>query len=186
MYIIVGLGNPGKKYEATRHNIGFMAIDQIADKYNISVDKERMKAYIGEGNINGEKVVLVKPQTYMNLSGEAVGALARWYKVEPEHIITIYDDMDIEVGRIRIRKQGRAGGHNGIKSLIQHLGTENFPRVKLGIGRPNIPGMNTADYVLGVIPKEEVPRVEEVLEAAVNSIEYALEHNIDLAMNKFN
>lgn len=184
MKLIVGLGNPGRKYEATRHNAGFIALDLIADKFNIDIDKEKMKALVGEGNIRGEKVILVKPQTFMNLSGEAVGAVARWYKIEPEDILVIYDDMDLDLGRIRIRKKGSAGGHNGIKSLIQHLGTEEFPRIKIGIGRPAEKG--TIDYVLGVFPQGDIPELEKALDLTVNALEDIMKNDIDAAMRNYN
>lgn len=136
MKIIVGLGNPGNEYAKTRHNVGFMLVDALAEHLNINLWKDKFNAQIAEGRIGTEKILLVKPQTYMNNSGEAVGPLMRWYKVTPEDIIVAHDDMDIPAGTIRIRKKGSSGGHNGIKSLIAHLGSENFPRVRLGVGRP--------------------------------------------------
>lgn len=149
---IVGLGNPGTEYAATRHNIGFMAIDSLADRFGIQVRESKCKALIGEGRVGTEKVVLIKPMTYMNLSGEAVRAYMDYYKADIEDFIVLYDDMDTELGKIRLRYQGSAGGHNGIKSLIQHLGTQSFNRVRMGISRPE-PGRSIVDYVLSTFPK---------------------------------
>lgn len=185
MKLIVGLGNPGIQYAATRHNIGFEALDTLAETSHISVNKNKFKALIGEGSIGGEKVVLMKPQTYMNLSGEAVGACSSWYKINPDDIIILYDDVSLEVGQLRIRKSGSAGGHNGIKSIIAHLGTEKFPRVKIGVGEKP-PGWNLADYVLGRFSEEEIkvlcPRLKEVAEA----VEVIVKKDIDTAMNCYN
>ena len=155
MYIIVGLGNPGKEYETTRHNTGFQIIDIIAEKYNIDIVERKHKAWIGKGYIDGQKVVLVKPQTFMNLSGESVRAVIDYYKVdEKDELIVIYDDISMEVGQIRIRKKGSAGGHNGIKNIIAHLGHDTFLRIKVGVGeKPK--GYDLADYVLGHFKKEE-------------------------------
>ena len=134
MYIIAGLGNPTREYEKTRHNVGFDTIDVLADKLNTSVDEKKFKGLYGRGIIAGEKVILLKPQTFMNLSGESVREAADFYKVDPEHIIVIYDDISLDVGQLRIRKKGSAGGHNGIKNIIAHLGTQEFPRIKVGVG----------------------------------------------------
>ena len=185
MKIIVGLGNPGSRYESTRHNAGFLAVDRLARELGVAVNKNQNQALVGEGRIGPDKALLVKPQTYMNKSGEAVGHLARYYKVEPEDIIVIYDDLDLEPGRLRIRAKGSAGGHNGIKSIISHLGTEEFPRIKVGIGRP-VPGMNSADYVLGFISKEDWPVLDEALNDAVNAVKEIAVHGVIQAMNVYN
>lgn len=185
MKLIVGLGNPGMQYATTRHNIGFEAIDTLARVNQISINRNKFKALIGEGSIGGEKVVLMKPQTYMNLSGEAVGACSSWYKIGTEDIIIIYDDVSLEVGQLRIRKTGSAGGHNGIKSIIAHLSTEKFPRVKVGVGeRPA--GWDLADYVLGRFSEDEMkelcPRLKDVAEA----VETIIKKDVDTAMNSYN
>ena len=152
MYLIAGLGNPGKQYENTRHNAGFMALDALADQLGTSIEEKKHKALCGKGLIGGEKVILLKPQTFMNLSGESIRAAADFYKVDPDHIIVIYDDISLEPGQLRIRKKGSAGGHNGIKSIIAHLGTQEFPRIKVGVGaKPD--RMDLADYVLGHFPR---------------------------------
>ena len=158
MYIIIGLGNPTAQYEGTRHNVGFDVIDRLAEKYNIAVDTKKHRAYIGKGMIDGQKVILAKPQTYMNLSGESVRELAEYYKVDPEQeILVIYDDISLDVGQLRIRKKGSAGGHNGIKNIIAHLGTQVFPRIKVGVGeKPK--NYDLADYVLGHFPKQSGSR----------------------------
>lgn len=154
MKLIVGLGNPGKEYEDTRHNIGFKVVDFFAKRMGIRVDRYKDQALIGEFSHGGEKVWVIKPQTFMNLSGQAVGSIARWYKVNPENILVIYDDLDLPIGKLRVRATGSAGGHNGIKSLIAHLQTEDIPRIRVGVGRPAA-GMEAADYVLsGFLPTE--------------------------------
>ncbi len=186
MYIIVGLGNPTKEYENTRHNIGFMAIDALADKYNINMTECKHKALIGKGIINGTKVVLVKPLTYMNLSGESVRAVIDYYKIdEEEELIVIYDDISLDVGKLRIRKKGSAGGHNGIKNIIAHLGHDVFKRIKIGVGeKPK--GYDLADYVLGHFSKEELSIMKESLESADGAVCLMLEDKIDAAMNEYN
>jgi PTH1 family peptidyl-tRNA hydrolase len=186
MYIIAGLGNPTKEYENTRHNIGFMAVDALADKYGISFMESRHKALIGKGMINGNKVVLVKPLTYMNLSGEAVKSVIDYYKAdETEELIVIYDDISLDVGQLRIRKKGSAGGHNGIKNIIAHLGHDTFMRIKIGVGeKPK--GYDLADYVLGHFTKEELDIMKESLEKVDGAVNMMLEGNVDLAMNDYN
>ena len=154
MYVIAGLGNPGREYEGTRHNVGFMTLDALADKYNIDVREKAFKGLIGKGMIEGNKVILVKPQTYMNLSGECIRQVMDYYKVDPAEFIVIYDDISLVPGGIRIRKKGSAGGHNGIKNIIAHLGTQEFLRVRIGVGEKPA-RMDLADYVLGHFPKEE-------------------------------
>ena len=185
MYLIVGLGNPGKQYDMTRHNIGFHTIDYIADKYGAKLTKLKFKAVYGEATISGEKVYLVKPQTYMNLSGESVREAADFYKVDPEHIIVIYDDISLDVGQLRIRKKGSAGGHNGIKNIIAHLGTQEFPRIKVGVGdKP--PRMDLADYVLSRFSKEDREKMEQAFKDAAEAVEVMIAEGPDAAMNRFN
>ncbi|MBC2576347.1 aminoacyl-tRNA hydrolase [Peptostreptococcus canis] len=185
MYIIVGLGNPGKKYENTRHNAGFDAIDKFADENGIKIDKLKHKALIGEGRIGSEKVILVKPQTYMNLSGESVLSVSQFYKVESENIVVLYDDIDLDIGKLRIRKKGSAGSHNGMKSIIKCLGTEDFPRVRIGISRPP-EGWDLADYVLSKVSKEQEKDMLEGIDKAVKTIKEIVSSGLDLAMNKYN
>ena len=185
MYIIAGLGNPTREYEKTRHNVGFDTIDVLADKLNTSVDEKKFKGLYGRGIIAGEKVILLKPQTFMNLSGESVREAADFYKVDPEHIIVIYDDISLDVGQLRIRKKGSAGGHNGIKHIIQQLGTQNFVRIKVGVGaKPK--GWDLADYVLGRFDKEDRALIEEAQERACKAVELILTDSVDAAMNEYN
>lgn len=184
MKCFVGLGNPGKQYEETRHNIGFMAIDRFAAKHNIAVTQGKCKGLLGEGHVNGQKVYLLKPLTYMNLSGESVRAFMDFYKSSIEDIVIIYDDMDTTFGAIRLRYQGSAGGHNGIKSIIQHLGTQSFNRIRLGISRPE-PGRNI-DYVLNRFSKEQFAEMPAVLDRTVEAMEHALTEPFEKTMAKFN
>lgn len=186
MYMIVGLGNPTKDYKGTRHNVGFDAIDTIGKKYDINVDTKKHKGLFGSGYMEGNKVVLVKPQTFMNLSGESVREFIDYYKIDPEiELIVIYDDIDLEVGQLRIRKKGSAGGHNGIKNMIAQLGTQSFSRIKVGVGeKPR--GMDLADYVLGHFNKADRVMVDESLEHAVGAVELIITKDIDAAMNVYN
>lgn len=185
MYVIVGLGNPDKKYDMTRHNMGFRIIDALADRYNISLTEQKHKGLIGKGVIGGEKVILVKPLTYMNLSGECVRPVCDYYKVDPEDCIIAFDDISLDPGKMRIRKKGSAGGHNGIKSIIAHLGTDAFPRLKFGVGdKPK--HMDLADYVLGRFSKEEEIIVSEGIKKACEAIECMVTEGYDAAMNKYN
>lgn len=186
MFIIVGLGNPTNEYAGTRHNVGFDVIDQIADKYNISVTERKHRAFCGKGIIGGQKVILVKPQTYMNLSGESVRSVLEFYKVDVEtELLVIFDDVSLDVGQLRIRKKGSAGGHNGIKNIIQHLGTNVFHRIKVGVGeKPK--DYDLVDYVLGHFSKVEKEQMEEGYERAVNAVEMMLQGEVDAAMNEFN
>lgn len=186
MYIIVGLGNPSKEYEGTRHNVGFEVIDKLAEKYNISVDAKKHRAYIGKGMIAGQKVILAKPQTYMNLSGESVRSLLDYYKIdEEEELLVIYDDISLDHGQIRIRAKGSAGGHNGIKNIIAQLGTDTFQRIKVGVGeKPK--GYDLAAYVLGHFHGEDLELVEEGYEKAISATEEILKGEIDAAMNEYN
>lgn len=182
---IVGLGNPGTEYGATRHNIGFMAIDSLADRFGIQVHDRKCKALIGEGRVGTEKVALVKPMTYMNASGEAVRAYMDYYKADIEDVIVLYDDMDTELGKIRLRYQGSAGGHNGIKSILQHLGTRSFNRIRMGISRPE-PGRSIVDYVLSTFPKVESEDLKHTIERTCDAVEFALKHPFEQTMAKFN
>lgn len=185
MYIIVGLGNPGRKYKETRHNLGFMCIDYISQSYNITVDKPKFHALIGEGIIEGEKVILVKPQTYMNLSGESVREIKEWYKIEPQNIIIIYDDINLNLGKIRIRQKGSAGGHNGLKSIIFHLNSDEFPRIRVGI-KSQENDLELVDFVLSKIPKGEQETIFECIKTVSKAVGYILHDAIDKAMNEYN
>ena len=186
MYIIAGLGNPTPQYEKTRHNVGFDVIDLLSEKYNIRVNEKKHKALCGTGIIEGQKVLLVKPQTFMNLSGESIGAILNFYKIEPEtNLIVIYDDIILAPGRLRIRKKGSAGGHNGIKSIISHAKTQEFLRIKIGVGeKPQ--GWDLADYVLGRFSKEDRKLVEEAFEKACDAAALMVQDETDKAMNLFN
>lgn len=186
MFIIAGLGNPTLQYRGTRHNVGFDVIDTLADKYNIAVETRKSRALIGKGIIVGQKVLLVKPQTYMNLSGESIGELVSYYKVDEEQeLLVIYDDVSLDVGQLRIRRKGSAGGHNGIKDIIRHLGTDVFPRIKIGVGeKPK--GYDLADYVLGHFSREEREMMEEGYQKAAEAVEMILAGELDEAMNVFN
>ena len=186
MYIIVGLGNPTREYEGTRHNTGFAVIDALADQYNITVDGRKHRAFVGKGVIEGQKVILAKPQTFMNLSGESVRSLVDYYKIDPEEeLIVIYDDISLEPGQIRIRAKGSAGGHNGIKSIIAHLGSQVFPRIKVGVGeKPK--GYDLADYVLGHFSKGEQAQMAEGYEHAATAVRLIMSNEMQAAMNEFN
>lgn len=186
MFIIVGLGNPTKEYEGTRHNVGFEVIDRIAEKYNIDVTTKKHRALLGKGMIGGEKVILAKPQTFMNLSGESVRSLLDFYKVdETAELLVIYDDVSLAPGQLRIRTKGSAGGHNGIKSIIAHVGGQVFPRIKIGVGEKP-PKMDLADYVLGHFSKAEKEQMEDGYTAAVGAVEYIVSGEPEKAMNEYN
>ena len=185
MKLVVGLGNPGKQYEATKHNIGFMVIDAIADSVPHTPWKEEQSAEVCSITVDGEKVLLVKPQTFMNASGESVGPLMRYYKIDPSDVYCIYDDMDLPVGKLRIRPNGSSGGHNGIKSLISHIGTENFPRFRVGIGRP-LPQWTVIDHVLAPFSEESQEKVQKGIKDTVKAVLGTLEVGIDKGMNLFN
>lgn len=182
---IVGLGNPGKQYQHTRHNVGFMAIDQLAQRWNIDVSRSKGKSLIGEGRVNGKRVFLLKPMTYMNLSGEAVREFMEFYKVSIDSAIVVYDDLDTTVGQIRLRYKGSAGGHNGIKSIIAHAGTQQFNRVRIGVSRPES-GRSIVDYVLSPFSKEETALLPNVLDKTCEALEYFLDHPFENVMAKFN
>lgn len=185
MYIIAGLGNPTKEYDKTRHNVGFLAIDALADKYHIDVSEKKHKALCGRGTIEGQKVVLMKPQTFMNLSGESIRAAVDFYKVDPEDIIIIYDDISLEPGQLRIRLKGSAGGHNGIKNIIAHLGTQEFPRIKVGIGAKP-PRMDLADYVLSRFSQGEQKLMDDAFKEAADAAVMMMTDGAERAMNHFN
>ncbi len=186
MYIIAGLGNPGRQYEKTRHNVGFDVIDCISEKYNIDISEKKFKALLGKGTIEGQRAVLVKPQTFMNLSGESIAEALSYYKADPaSELIVIYDDISLEPGRLRIRKKGSAGGHNGIKNIIARTGTQEFLRIKIGVGEKP-PGWDLADYVLGRMKKQERQSVEEVFEKAVGAVGLLVNGQADRAMNEYN
>lgn len=185
-YLIVGLGNPGGKYEMTRHNAGFLAVDLLAIKENLNIKKLKYHALVGDWVINGKKCLVMKPQTFMNNSGEAVGEAARFYKIPPEKVIVISDDISLDVGKIRIKRKGSAGGHNGLKSMIAHLGSENFVRVKVGVGKKPSADYDLVNWVLGRFPKELEQDLKSALENAVDSLPYIVNDEIDQAMNLFN
>lgn len=185
MKLIVGLGNPTSKYEGTRHNVGFEVIDVIANEYNIVMDVLKHKGVYGKGKIEGQSVILLKPMTFMNLSGESVAAVANYYKVLPEDILVIYDDINLDVGRLRIREKGSAGGHNGIKNIISHLGTDAFPRIRVGVGMKP-PKMDLADYVLSRFQKEEQEIMETGYDKACKAAKLVVLDEVARAMNEYN
>ena len=186
MYLVAGLGNPGSNYEMTRHNIGFEAIDYMAEQYNVKVKKLKFKGLYGETNIAGEKVILLKPQTYMNLSGESIRDFAKFYKIPPENIIVINDDIYLDTGRIRIRSKGSAGGHNGLKSIIYQLNSDEFPRIRIGVNSPLREKADLADFVLARFSKEEIPVLEDAIIRAKKSVEEIIAKGTESAMNKYN
>lgn len=185
MKIIAGLGNPGSEYEKTKHNVGFMFVDALAEKLGVTDWKDKFDAKIGETRIGVEKVLLVKPQTYMNESGQAIGPLMNFYKLDAEDLIVVHDDMDIPAGTIRIRKKGSAGGHNGIKSVLAHVGDEHFARVRIGIGRP-LPGWTVVNHVLAPFVPEDVPKIDEAIKYLVPAVECIVTDEVDKAMNQYN
>ncbi len=186
MYIIAGLGNPGKQYDMTRHNIGFEVIDYMAEKLDVKVNKLKYKALYGEAKIGMEKVYLVKPQTYMNLSGDSIRDFCAFYKIPPENVIIINDDIALPAGKLRVRAKGSAGGHNGLKSIIYQLQSDNFPRIRVGVGAPTHEDYDLADFVLGRFTKDEIPILEEAIIKASKAAEEIIKRGIDSAMNKFN
>ena len=186
MYMIAGLGNPGPKYENTRHNVGFDTVDALTEKYQVALSESKFQALIGSGILTGEKVLFVKPMTYMNNSGEAIGAIASFYKLDPaSQLLVIYDDISLEPGNLRIRKKGSAGGHNGIKSMIAHLGTQEFVRIKIGVGSKPA-HWDLADYVLSRFSKEDRKKVEQAVEDAVDAVPFIVSGDVAGAMNRFN
>ena len=185
MYIIAGLGNPTKEYEKTRHNAGFDAIDVLAEKHGIQITERKHKAFCGTGFIGGERVLLAKPQTFMNASGESLREAADFYKIRPEQVIVIYDDISLRVGQLRIRTKGSAGGHNGIKSIIAHLGSQDFPRIKIGVGaKPD--RMDLADYVLSRFSQTDRQMMDDAFQDAADAVEFMLADGADAAMNRYN
>ncbi len=185
MYLIAGLGNPTKEYDKTRHNVGFSVIDVLADRYRIDISEKKHKALCGRGVIEGQKVLLLKPQTFMNLSGESIRAAADYYKIEPEEMIVIYDDISLDPGQLRIRLKGSAGGHNGIKNIIANLGTQDFPRIKVGVGAKP-PRMDLADYVLSRFGVGEQKLMEEAFGEAAEAAVMMMTDGAERAMNHFN
>ena len=185
-WLVVGLGNPGSKYENTRHNMGFMAVDLLAESVNMPFNKVRFKAATGTCELGGEKVLVMKPQTYMNLSGEAVGEAARFYKIPPEHVLVISDDISLAAGKLRIRASGSAGGHNGLKNIIQHLGTDKFPRIKVGVGSPQQAGFDVIDWVIGKPLGEDKKTLQETLELAAKAVSCVISQGPEKAMNRYN
>ncbi|MDF2947886.1 MAG: aminoacyl-tRNA hydrolase [Bacillales bacterium] len=182
--LFVGLGNPGSKYEKTKHNVGFLVIDELADKLDIKITETKFNGIFGQGFLNGEKVFLLKPLTYMNLSGECVGPFINYFKIDINDIFVVYDDLDINLGQLRIREKGSAGGHNGMKSLIQHLGTQEFKRFRFGIGRPKYG--TVVDYVLTNFSKEEEPDLKDTIDFCAKACIEAIDKNFKDVMNNFN
>ena len=184
-FLIVGLGNPGLQYEKTRHNAGFMAIDKLAEDIGATFNKNKMSALFGEGNINGKRVLLAKPQTYMNNSGEAVAECARFYKIPPENVLILCDEISFDVGIFRIRRKGSAGGHNGLKSIIAHLGSEGFPRFKIGVGNKPNPEYDLASWVLARFPEGDLKTLATMEDSVIGATLLCLKGEIDTAMNRF-
>ncbi len=185
-WLLVCLGNPGDQYENTRHNVGFMVADQLGERYGLPIQRLKYKALTNIFPISGEKVLVMKPVTYMNLSGEAVRPAADFYKIPPEHIIVISDDTALDVGKLRIRKGGSAGGHNGLKSIIQQLGTDQFPRIRVGVGKKPHPDYDLADWVLGKFQGEDKRAIDAAVERCADAVECYIKEGPDRAMNKFN
>lgn len=185
MYLIVGLGNPGEEYEKTRHNLGFRVVNELASRLGLKSLKSKHQSFIGEGTIAGHKVILAEPQTFMNNSGATVRGILAWHKIDPKKLIVIYDDVDLSVGQIRVREQGSAGGHHGIESVIAHVGTSEFARVRIGISRPSLTG-DVADYVLQEIPPAQREPLETAVITAADAVEAIVADGLPAAMNKFN
>lgn len=185
-YILVGLGNPGKEYEKTRHNIGFMALDFVSKKLNIDFSTQKFKSSYGLGNFGNKKVILLKPQTFMNLSGQAVVLLMAFYKVAPENVILVYDDISLPVGKIRIRKQGSHGGHNGVKNIVALSGSQSFPRIKVGVGEKPNENWDLADWVLSKFSSDEMNLIENNMPKIYDALDLIVQGKIDRAMNNFN
>ena len=185
-FLIVGLGNPGNKYTLTRHNAGFLCLDMLSEKLNFRIDRLKYKSLMADTSINGHRCIVMKPQTFMNNSGEAVRECAAFYKIPPEKVIVIYDDISLDVGKLRIRRKGTDGGHNGIKSIIYHLNSDQFPRIKVGCGKKPHPDYDLADWVLSEFKKDEQKALLPALENACKAIELLLDNQIDKAMNLYN
>ena len=185
-WLVVGLGNPGPKYEWTRHNMGFLVIDELAERLGIPVQRLKYKALTNTAVIGGVSVLLMKPTTYMNLSGEAVGEAARFYKIAPEHVLVLSDDVSLPQGKLRVRRSGSAGGHNGLKNIISHLGTDGFPRIKIGVGEKPHPDADMVNWVLGTFTGEDRKVMEAAIKRAADCVETLLSRGVDEAMAKFN
>ena len=185
-WLVVGLGNPGDKYENTRHNVGFLTVDELAERARVPVQRLKHRALTNTVELGDARVLLMKPVTYMNLSGEAVGEAARFYKIPADHVLVISDDVSLPIGKLRIRKGGSAGGHNGLKNIIQHLGTDQFPRVRVGVGQKPHPDYDLADWVLGKFQGEDKKVMDEAVKRAADAVECILKEGADRAMNRFN
>ena len=185
-WLIVGLGNPGGQYDNTRHNAGFAVVDELARRGGFAIQRVKFKALTETALIGGESTLVMKPTTYMNLSGEAVGEAARFYKLDPDHVLVVSDDVDLPLGKLRIRTGGSAGGHNGLKSIIQHLGSDQFPRLKVGVGGKPHPDYDLADWVLGKLTGEDKKVMDEAVQRAADAIECLLKDGLQKAMNQFN
>lgn len=185
-FMIVGLGNPDKKYEFTRHNAGFLCVDMLAEKHGFTVKKLKFRSLLGDAVLGGHRCLILKPQTYMNLSGEAVREAAAFYKIPPERILVLFDDISLDVGKLRIRRKGTDGGHNGIKNIIYHLASDRFPRIKIGVGKKPHPDYDLADWVLSEFKKDEEAPLKAALENACAAVELLLDGEIDKAMNLYN
>ena len=185
-FLVVGLGNPDKKYAFTRHNSGFLCVDMLAEKHGFTVKKLKFKSLLGDAEIGGHRCLVMKPQTYMNLSGEAVRDAAQFYKIPPERIVVLFDDISLDVGKIRIRRKGTDGGHNGIKNIIYHLNSDTFPRIKIGVGKKPHPDYDLADWVLSEFKKDEEAPLKSAIENACAALELMLDGKTDEAMNKYN
>ena len=185
-WLVVGLGNPGSKYEWTRHNMGFLVIDELADRLDIPVKRLKFKALTNTALLGGRSVLLMKPTTYMNLSGEAVGQAARFYQIPPERVLVISDDAALPQGKLRVRRSGSAGGHNGLKNIISHLGTDQFPRVKVGVGQKPHPDSDMVDWVLGAFTGQDRKVMEDAVSRAADAVTVLLQHGVDQAMNSYN
>lgn len=186
MKLVIGLGNPGPQYEHTRHNVGFRVVDKLANKLGWAWNERRSRALLASGMIGTEKVVLAKPLTYMNLSGQSVGELVRWYKLQPEDILVVYDELDFPVGKVQLRTKGSAGGHNGVSDIIAHLHTNEFPRLRIGIGRPTHQHMDGASYVLGIPPTDERIQLDDAEDHALEAVQLVITEGVGSAMNKVN
>lgn len=185
-WLLVCLGNPGDQYENTRHNVGFMVADELAERHNIPVQRLKFRALTNTITVGDQKVLLMKPVTYMNLSGEAVHEAAAFYKIPPEHVLVISDEVSLAPGKIRVRRSGSAGGHNGLKNIIAHLGTDQFPRIRLGVGQKPHPDYDMADWVLGKFQGEDKKAVEEAVKKAADAAECLIREGVDKAMNQYN
>ena len=185
-WLIVGLGNPGEKYENTRHNVGYLVADELGERGGFPIQRLKFKALTNTAAVGGQGALVMKPVTYMNLSGEAVGEAARFYKLPPDHVLVVSDDVDLPLGKLRIRTGGSAGGHNGLKSVIQHLGTDQFPRLKVGVGGKPHPDYDMADWVLGRLQGEDKKVMDEAVKRAADAVECLLQEGPQKAMNRFN